>query len=98
MTGFGSFPIRGPIANQRVVCDGESRGTRRFYCAGRNPCDRVAEGEGLLLEALKMAAPYSIVFSPPTRRPIGVAELVVARSALPSAAPSRCAPLPCLPP
>ena len=47
-----------------------------------------------LMDSLKMAATYS----PTMRSTIGVAELVVARSALPSAAPSRCAPLPCLPP
>ena len=56
------------------------------------------EPQGLLLKALKMAATYYIVFSPTMRSTIGVAELCVARSALPSAAPSRCAPLPCLPP
>jgi len=39
-----------------------------------------------------MAATYS----PTTCSTIGVAELGVVRSALPSAAPSRCAPLPCL--
>ncbi len=50
--------------------------------------------QGLLLKALKMAATYS----PTMRSTIGVAELGVARFALPSAAPSRCAPLPCLPP